>query len=137
MESSSSARRLWTQIEDDALTELVNAHGSDWNLIANKLSLKLGEPSRNSKQCRQRWSNNLDPDLRKSDWPQEEAQALFRHHQQYGNQWMKIAALMPGRSDNCIKNPPKPQNPTYMKQRVQNFFNRVSSIVDFWPYGSN
>lgn len=37
-----------------------------WSLIADKI------PGRIGKQCRERWSNHLDPALRKGEWSKEE-----------------------------------------------------------------
>ena len=49
------------------------------------------------KQCRERWHNQLDPQIKKSVWTPEEDSVIYQAQQQMGNHWAAIAALLPGR----------------------------------------
>jgi myb proto-oncogene protein len=56
------------------------------------------------KSCRLRWTNYLRPDLKRGLLSEEEEALVIDLHAQLGNRWSKIAARLPGRTDNEIKN---------------------------------
>ena len=89
----------WTDEEDVMLLKLVHKYGPEkWTSIATHL------PGREGKQCRERWHNHLNPDIKKVPWTDEEDWLLFLHHRVYGNRWADFAKAMIGRTDNSIKN---------------------------------
>ena len=46
----------------------------DWTIISEHFSMRGG------KQCRERWHNHLNPDIRKERWTEEEDQAIIEAH---------------------------------------------------------
>ncbi|KAL3790052.1 hypothetical protein ACHAW5_011077 [Stephanodiscus triporus] len=59
------------------LTMLVRKHGlryGTWIKIAKEI------PGRNNIQCHSRWVNNLDPQISKAPWSQEEYRIILQFH---------------------------------------------------------
>lgn len=89
----------WTGQEDQIIMQFVAQYGKkSWSKLAEKL------PGRIGKQCRERWINHLDPDMSHGPFTPEEDKLIIELHQEHGNKWAKIAACMPRRTCNAIKN---------------------------------
>ncbi|KAJ4963510.1 hypothetical protein NE237_023449 [Protea cynaroides] len=92
-------KKHWTPEEDRLLVSLVSSHGQkQWSHIATMMEGRAG------KQCRERWFNHLSPNIKKEAWTEEEEIALVKAQAEVGNKCAEIAKLIPGRSENSIKN---------------------------------
>jgi hypothetical protein len=107
---------LWQ--EDASLRQLVEQHGpKKWSLISSILGTKGSKQvscketrkalitmtqsfgvssSLNSfvAQCRRRWKNYLNADLKKGGWSHEEDEILKQGHEIHGNKWTEIAKMV-------------------------------------------
>lgn len=75
-----AAKQRWTAQEDQLLRDAVAIHGAaNWAHIATFL------PNRNEKQARERWMNQLRPDVSKAEWTPEEDFKIVQLHSQLGS----------------------------------------------------
>uniref|UniRef100_A0A7S4R1F3 Uncharacterized protein n=1 Tax=Ditylum brightwellii TaxID=49249 RepID=A0A7S4R1F3_9STRA len=88
----------WTVEEDNILRDKRQLYGRKWAKIAAHL------PGRQGKQCRERFVNHLDPELKKGEWTDDEEAILIALHEHHGNRWANISKQLHGRSDNDVKN---------------------------------
>ena len=94
----SSKKVKFTKAEDAKLTLLVQQYSTkDWKKIAEHL------PTRTARQCRERWTNYVNPSLSKSPWTKAEDMLLIEKHNEFGNHWKIIERYFPLRSKNNIK----------------------------------
>jgi hypothetical protein len=90
----------WTAEEDEKLRLYVEINGTGhWRSVGKKAGLQ-----RCGKSCRLRWTNYLRPDIRHGSFSSAEEDLIVKLHASHGSRWSLIAAKMPGRTDNDIKN---------------------------------
>ncbi|CAK8565059.1 unnamed protein product [Lathyrus sativus] len=90
----------WTNEEDEILKDHIKKHGEgNWKAVQKKSGL-----ARCGKSCRLRWSNHLRPGVKKGSFTAEEERLIIECHFLKGTKWAHMAKMLPGRTDNEIKN---------------------------------
>lgn len=89
----------WVEQEDNALIKAVQRFQSidpegqlPWNKIAEYI------PHRTGIQCQARWSEALNPKVRKGRWHAEEDKLLNKAIAKYGCCWIRVASMIPTRT---------------------------------------
>lgn len=93
----------WTEHEDAVLkysvmefSNIPDGEGGfqpiPWNRIAERI------PNRTGIQCQARWTEALDPTVRKGKWSEEEDALLRAGVEKFGRCWIRIAETVPGRT---------------------------------------
>lgn len=92
-------RGPWSSQEDQLLLTLVNLHGAhNWVRISTTIG------TRSPKQCRERFHQNLKPNLNHDPITPEEGLLIEQMVAEMGKRWAEIARRLRGRSDNAVKN---------------------------------
>lgn len=91
----------WSPEEDAKLKSYIeqNGTGGNWIALPQKIGLK-----RCGKSCRLRWLNYLRPNIKHGGFSDEEDMIILSLYISIGSRWSIIAAQLPGRTDNDIKN---------------------------------
>ncbi|KAF4547919.1 Myb-like DNA-binding domain-containing protein 5 [Elsinoe fawcettii] len=92
-------RGPWSQAEDQFLLSLVHTQGAhNWVRISSMIQ------TRSPKQCRERYHQNLKPNLNHDPITPEEGALIEQMVAEMGKRWAEIARRLHGRSDNAVKN---------------------------------
>ncbi|KAK8896084.1 hypothetical protein M9Y10_013975 [Tritrichomonas musculus] len=93
------SRKPFTPEEDAQLVELVSSQQfPNWKTIASVIK------GRTARQCRERWSEYLNPSIKFEPWTTSEDTLLVQMVQLYGNKWTFISKMFNGRTGNDVKN---------------------------------
>ncbi|CAN8244344.1 unnamed protein product [Cochlearia groenlandica] len=94
-------RGPWSPEEDTKLRDYIDkfGNGGNWISLPPKAGLR-----RCGKSCRLRWLNYLRPNIKHGDFSDQEDRIILGLFSTIGSRWSIIAAHLPGRTDNDIKN---------------------------------
>jgi hypothetical protein len=117
--------KAWAKEEDFLLLNIVQnmRMPMKWSIVAQSL------PERTGKQCRERYVNHLNPRLKTADWNPVEDTTIFHLYGSMGSHWAKMSKVIPGRTDNGIKN--RFHNLRRQYEREDEHRLRLSSAGDF------
>ena len=89
---------VWTNIEDEILKASVSKYGlNQWARVSSLLARKT------PKQCKARWTEWLDPGIRKLEWSREEDEKLLHLAKLMPTQWRTIAPIVGRTATQCLE----------------------------------
>lgn len=93
-------KNAFSKKEDERLIHLVESCGKkiNWRTIS------LDMEGRTPRQCRERYTNYLDPRLVKTQWTQQEDDLIMKIYSLQGNKWQYITQFLDGRSASSVRN---------------------------------
>ena len=95
----SAKKGNWSSTEDKILLDWVDKYGpTKWTECSKLIRGRCG------KQCRERWVNILNPEVKKGNWSNYEQEEIFSNLSKHYTSWSAISRLLPGRTENSIKN---------------------------------
>eukprot|EP00127_Corallochytrium_limacisporum_P002483 Clim_evm40s128 gene=Clim_evmTU40s128 len=87
----------WKNSEDEVLKAAVMKYGThEWNRISSLIKTKTAI------QCKARWTEWLDPRIKKDEWTQEEESKLLRYARLFPSQWRTICDYVGRTAQQCI-----------------------------------
>lgn len=107
---------VWTKSEDALLKEAIDDFKDgniDWNVVCLKV------PHRSAKQCKERWTYRLQPNVKKIPFEKWEDEIVVKERLKFGNHWTLIARKLPGRTAVAVKN----RWYSVLRHRYKGYFN--------------
>lgn len=95
----SAKKGNWALDEDEILLRWVSENGATkWTECSKLIKGRCG------KQCRERWVNILNPQVKKGNWSEEEQNIIFENLYIHHTSWSSMSKVLEGRTENSIKN---------------------------------
>lgn len=89
---------VWTNIEDEILKAAVSKYGlNQWARVSSLLARKT------AKQCKARWTEWIDPGIKKIEWSREEDEKLLHLAKLMPTQWRTIAPIVGRTATQCLE----------------------------------
>ena len=127
----SAKKGNWSTEEDKILLDWVKIYGhTKWTECSKLIKGRCG------KQCRERWVNILNPEVKKGNWSIEEQEKIFNNLNVHYTSWSSMSKILPGRTENSIKNYFYSSIRRLKSNNIMNVFSeiyieKVKSIEDF------
>lgn len=94
-QATTKPRHHWDTLNDQKLREAVQLFGTNnWNLVARHVS-----PYATTSQCQTRYVRSVDPKIKRGTWSSEEDERLRKAVAVFGNSWIDVAGVLPGRTN--------------------------------------
>ncbi|KAF2030151.1 hypothetical protein EK21DRAFT_66239 [Setomelanomma holmii] len=88
----------WSNVEDEVLKAAISKYGlNQWARCASLLAKKT------AKQCKARWSEWLDPGIKKTEWSREDDEKLLTMAKLLPTQWRTIAPIVGRTATQCLE----------------------------------